>query len=114
MCHFAGQSLRVNSGGSHLRLISFRQRGVTLQLAEVARLATTTDGRSILEVAGQPVFGMNLVAVSIWTKLAAGFSIQEINSQIAKEFGVPEERVASDVAKFIEVLKDRLLVYDDN
>ncbi len=85
-----------------------------MQLAEVARLATTTDGRTILEVAGQPVFGMNLVAVSIWTKLAAGLSIQEINGQIAKEFGVPEERVANDVAKFIDVLKDRLLVYDDN
>ena len=85
-----------------------------MQLAEVARLATTTDGRTILEVAGQPVFGMNLVAVSIWTKLAAGLSIQEINAQIAEEFGVSEERVTSDVAKFIDVLKDRLLVYDDN
>ena len=95
-------------------MISFLQRGVILQLAEVARLATTTDGRTILEVAGQPVFGMNLVAASIWTKLAAGLSIHEINSQIAKEFGVPEKRVASDIAKFIEVLKDRLLVYDDN
>ncbi len=67
-----------------------------------------------MEVAGQPVFGMNRVAVSIWRKLAAGLSIQEINGQIAKEFGVPEERVANDVAKFIEVLKDRLLVYDDD
>ena len=65
-----------------------------------------------MEVAGQPVFGMNRVAVSIWRKLAAGLSIQEINGQIAKEFGVPEERVASDVEKFIEVLKDRLLIYD--
>ncbi len=85
-----------------------------MQLAELARLSTTTDGRTILEVAGQPVFGMNHVAVSIWTKLVAGLSIQEVNSQVAKEFGVPEERVASDVAKFIEVLKDRLLVYDDD
>ena len=85
-----------------------------MQLAEVARLSTTADGRTILEVAGQPVFGMNPVAVSIWTKLAAGLSIQEINGQIVKEFGVPEERVARDVAEFIEVLKDRLLVYDDN
>jgi len=57
---------------------------------------------------------MNRVAVSIWTKLAAGLSIQEINGQIAKEFGVSEERVASDVGKFIEVLRDRLLVYDDD
>jgi hypothetical protein len=77
-------------------------------------LSTATDGKTVLEVAGQPVFGMNHVAVTIWTKLAAGLSIQEVNGQIAKEFGVPEERVACDVAKFIEVLKDRLLVCDDD
>src|SRR5438128_1592495 len=80
-------------------------RGVILQVAEVARLSTTTDGGTILEVAGQPVFGMNRVAVSIWTKLAAGLSIQEVTCQIAKEYDVREERVASDIAKFIEVLK---------
>ena len=91
----------------------FLAKRVTLRLAEVAHLATTLDGRTILEVAGQPVFGMNPVAVSIWTRLAAGLSIQEINAQIAEEFGVSEERVTSDVAKFIDVLKDRLLVYDE-
>ena len=60
-----------------------------MELAEVARLGTTVDGRTIVEVAGQPAFG------------------------IVKEFGIREERVASDVAKFIEALKDRLLAYDD-
>src|SRR5229473_2273069 len=89
-------SLRVCSYGRNLRRIAFRQRGVGLQVAGVARLATTVDGKAILEIAGQPVFELNRVAVSIWTKLAAGLSLQEINGQIAKEFGVPEERVASD------------------
>jgi len=85
-----------------------------LQVVGVARLATTADGKTILEVAGQPVFGMNRVAVSIWTKLAAGLSIQDINREIAAEFAAPEERVAQDVAHFLEILKDQLLVYDDN
>ena len=87
---------------------------MTMQVAEVAQLTDTADGRAILEVAGQPVFEMNRVAVSIWNKLVARVSIQEIISQIAVEFVAPEERVAKDVAQFIEVLKDRLLIYDDN
>ena len=98
-------------GGS--RPIAFRQRGVRLQVAGVARLAATADGRAILEVAGQPVFELNRVAASIWAKLAAGLSIQDINGQIVAEFGAPEERVACDVEKFIEVLKVRLLIYND-
>jgi len=84
-----------------------------LQIAKVARLAATTEGRTILEIAGQPVFELNRVAASIWTKLAAGLSIKEINSQIVAEFGAPEERVALDVAQFMERLKDQLLIYDD-
>lgn len=85
-----------------------------MQVAEVARLAGTADGRAILEVAGLPVFELNPVAASIWNKLVAHMSVQEITSQIAVEFEAPEERVARDVAQFIEVLKDRLLIYDDN
>ncbi len=85
-----------------------------MQVAEVAQLTDTADGRAILEVAGQPVFELNRVAASIWNKLAARLSIQEIIAQITVEFGVPEERVAKDVARFIEALKERLLIYDDN
>ena len=85
-----------------------------MQVAEVARLAETADGKAVLEVAGQPVFELNRVAVSIWNKLAAQLSIQEIIDQIAVEFGASEELVARDVARFVEVLRDRLLVYDDN
>lgn len=87
---------------------------MSIQVADVARLVGTADGRTILEVAGQAVFELNRVAVSIWNKLAARLSIQEVVSQIAVEFGAPEERVANDVAQFIELLKDRLLIYDDN
>ena len=85
---------------------------MTMQVAEVAQLTDTADGRAILEVAGQPAFELNRVAVSIWNKLAARLSTQEIIAQIATEFQAPEERVAKDVAQFIEVLKDRLLIYD--
>ncbi|PYU09239.1 MAG: hypothetical protein DMG37_23925 [Acidobacteria bacterium] len=85
-----------------------------MQTAEVARLTTKPDGKAVLEVAGQPVFELNRVGASIWTKLSSGLSVEEINRQIAEEFGAPKERVESDVAKFVEVLRDRLLLYDEN
>ena len=85
-----------------------------MQVAEVAELTGLADGRAILEVAGRPVFELNRVAASIWNKLTARLSIQEIIGQIAVEFDVPEERVAKDIERFIETLKDRLLIYDDD
>lgn len=85
-----------------------------MQIAEVARLAETADGKPVLEVAGQPVFELNRVAASIWNKLAAQLSIEEITGQIAFEFGASEDRVAQDVRKFIADLKERMLIYEDN
>lgn len=85
-----------------------------MQVSGVARVSATPDGKAVMEVAGRPAFEMNNVAISIWTKLVAGHSPQEISSQIAKEFGVSEELTAKDVGRFIKQLKRHLLVYDDN
>lgn len=85
-----------------------------MQVSGVARVSATPEGKAVMEVAGRPAFEMNNVAISIWTKLVAGHSPQEISSQIAKEFGVSEELTAKDVARFIKQLKRHLLVYDDN
>jgi len=87
---------------------------VRLQISGVARVGTTLDGKTILEVAGRPTFELNSVAATIWAKLVAGSSPEEIKSQLIAEYGAPEELVARDVAKFIKKLKDHLLVYDDN
>jgi len=84
-----------------------------MQVSGVARVATTPDGKMIMEVAGRPTFQLNPVALSIWKKLAAGHSLREISSQVAAEFGAPEEVTAKDVQRFVKQLKDHLLVYDD-
>ena len=88
--------------------------GRTLQVSGVARVSTTSDGKAVMEVAGRPTFELNRVAMSIWTKLVAGHSPQEISFEIAKEFAAPEELAAKDVTRFIEQLKQHLLVYDDS
>jgi len=85
-----------------------------MQVSGVAKVATTSDGKTVLEVAGRPAFELNRVAVSIWTKLAAGNSPGEISSQIAQEFSAPGDLAARDVERFINKLKDNLLVYEGN
>ncbi|PYT73660.1 MAG: hypothetical protein DMG39_05865 [Acidobacteria bacterium] len=84
-----------------------------MQVSGVARVAITPDGKAIMEVAGRPAFQLNPVALSIWTKLSAGHSLREISSEIAAEFGAPEEVTAKDVHRFVKQLKEHLLVYDD-
>jgi len=80
----------------------------------ISKIATTADGKTVLEVAGRPAFELNRVALSIWTSLEAGQSPEEISSQIASEFKAPGELAARDVTRFIKKLKDNLLVYDEN
>lgn len=85
-----------------------------MQISGVAKVARTADGKTVLEVAGRPAFELNHVALSIWTKLEAGQSPEEISSQIALEFKASGEIAARDVRRFISKLKDNLLVYDEN
>ncbi len=85
-----------------------------MQISGVARIGTTSDGKTILEVAGRPAFELNGIAATIWAKLVAGFSPEEIKSQLIAEYGASEELVARDLTKFIKKLKGHLLVYDDN
>lgn len=83
-----------------------------MQVSGVAKVATTSEGKTVLEVAGRPAFQLNPVALSIWTKLEAGHSAEGISSQNASEYGTPPEVAARDVQRFISKLKDNLLVYD--
>ncbi len=46
-------------------------------------------------------------------KLVEGLSTQEIIDHLVKEFEAAEGRVSSDVGRFIEVLKEHLLISDD-
>jgi|SRR5205807_7410410 len=95
---------------SQLRRVEARRD--QMQLSGVAKVATTSNGKTVLEVAGRPTFELNGVALSIWTKLEAGHSPEEISSQIASEYSAPPELAALDVKRFIAKLKDNLLVYD--
>ena len=83
-----------------------------MQISGVARAVSTSEGKAVLEVAGRPFFQLNPVAAAIWSKLVQGQSIQEIIGQLTMQFGIPEERVSTDVTSFIQTLKQNDLVKD--
>ena len=84
-----------------------------MKVSTVVRAVPASNGKTRLEVAGSPSFEMNPVAATIWAKLVEGLSTQEIIDHLVGKSGVPEERISSDVANFIEVLKENLLIVDD-
>jgi hypothetical protein len=84
-----------------------------MQVSGIAILVLESDGKAVLEVAGRPTFVLNPVAVTIWENLAAGHPVQEIVSKVATRFNVPEERAASDVERFVELLRHQFLVVNE-
>ncbi|PYX04823.1 MAG: hypothetical protein DMG85_16720 [Acidobacteria bacterium] len=84
-----------------------------MKASTVVRAVPASNGKTRLEVAGIPSFELNPVATTIWAKLVEGLSTQEIIDHLVGKFGLPEERMSSDVVKFIEVLKENFLVSDD-
>ena len=84
-----------------------------MKVSGVALLVSQPGGKATLEVAGRAMFELNPVAALIWENLAVGLSAQEIIGQLARRFNIPEERAASDVTKFIQLLTQHLLLIDD-
>jgi len=84
-----------------------------MKVSGVALLVSQPGGKATLEVAGRPMFELNPVAVLIWENLAVGLPTQEIISQLAERFNIPEEQAASDVTNFIKLLTQHLLLVDD-
>lgn len=81
-----------------------------MQISTLVRAVTTTDGKAVLEVAGEPFFEMNSVAAAIWTELVQGASPQQIIGRLRERFDAPEERVAKDVNSLVGILKKNNLV----
>jgi Coenzyme PQQ synthesis protein D (PqqD) len=86
---------------------------VRMMVSTVAHLVSKSDGKATLEVAGRPMFELNPVGVIVWDHLVAGLQPDEIVRQLVARFHIPEERAVNDVTKFMELLKENLLVYDD-
>jgi hypothetical protein len=84
-----------------------------MQVSKIAKAVPTSDGKTLLEVAGQPLFQLNAVSATIWDKLVEGQSADQIISQISTEFAVPIERVTNDVNGFVAVLRQNDLVKED-
>ena len=84
-----------------------------MKVSGVAILVSQPGGKATLEVAGRPMFELNPVAALIWENLVVGTAANEIIGQLAGRFNIPEERAASDVTNFVELLTQHLLLVDD-
>ncbi len=84
-----------------------------MKVSGVAFLVSQPGGKATLEVAGRPMFELNPVAAFIWENLAVDLPTHEIIAQLAGRYSIPEERAASDVTRFIELLTHHLLLVDD-
>src|SRR6266480_491076 len=85
---------------------------MTMQVSRTAHAVAASNGKTMLEVGGRPLFELNPVAATIWARLSEGLSTQQIISQLVAQFGVPEERVTLDVTRFVHILKRNFLVKD--
>lgn len=86
---------------------------MNMKVSSVARLVSGSTGKAQLEVAGRPMFELNPVAAFIWQQLASNLSAEMIVAQLVALFGASQEQAKRDVTNFIEVLKKRCLVLDD-
>ncbi len=87
---------------------------MNMQVSGAARVVSAPNGKSVLEVANRDLFELNPVAAAIWAKLSEGLSSQQIINQLVTRFGVPQERVTNDVNRFIEDLKQHILIKEDS
>src|SRR5438046_10611605 len=65
-----------------------------MQIANTTQVIRGSDGQQLLEVDGRPLFQLNLIAATIWTKVAQGFSAEEIISHIVLPYRTTENTFA--------------------
>jgi len=83
-----------------------------MHVSRAARVVSVSNGKTMLELGGRPLFELNPVAAAIWVKLSNGFSIQQIIGHLVAQFGVPEERATMDVTTFVQILERNFLITD--
>jgi len=68
----------------------------------------------ILNLASGTYYSLNQRGIEIWKLLQAGFSVEEMNSQIAAQAAVPIEEVAQVVQAFLITLAQENLIVVEN
>lgn len=56
----------------------------------------------LFDPAGERLHVLNLAAALAWTHCTGDLSVPEISAAVAEAFGIPDERVAEEVAGVIE------------
>jgi hypothetical protein len=65
-------------------------------------LTPSPDGGVLLDLNNDQLLKLNPVGVEMWTALVSGRERAEITAEVARRYGVTEERVASDLARLLK------------
>ena len=78
--------------------------------SEDVRASFSEDGLVLLDLTGGLVLASNVVGGRIWALLEHEPTAFDLARQLADEFGAPYDRVCSDVANFLDALRQRGLL----
>jgi hypothetical protein len=82
-------------------------------LNERALFRLIDDEAVILKLDSGHYLGLNAVATRIWSLLAEGHVLPEIEAALAEEFEVDEVTATNDIASFLQELQDAGLLARD-
>ena len=71
------------------------------------------DEAVLLDLESQNYFGLDPVATLIWDAVSKGLDEEEIVARITAEFDVDDDTARSDLASFLEELRDGKLVSEE-
>jgi hypothetical protein len=72
--------------------------------------ATTDEGVTVLDVRTARYLQLNRSGATLWERLSAGASLDELAEALCARFGIDVERARADAGDFVKVLRERDLL----
>jgi hypothetical protein len=83
------------------------------KVSDAVRSTHGQDGAIVLDVQQGQMFNLNSVGSRIFELLKSGSTETEIVDEIGREFGVSRELAENDVREFLQTLKEKHLIVED-
>jgi hypothetical protein len=82
------------------------------RIAEAVRSTHSQDGAIVLDIRQGQMFNLNFVGSRIVELLRSGSTESQIVDEISREFGVGRDTAEVDVREFLDALKERKLIQE--
>jgi hypothetical protein len=71
---------------------------------------TTDEGVTVLDVRTARYLQLNRSGATLWERLSAGATLDELADSLCARFGIDVERARADAEEFVNVLRERDLL----